>query len=52
MLNAEKEMIRDLRKRIYGKSDAGPEYSFSDWQCIFCEAKLDLQKYKNFYICQ
>lgn len=30
ILKAEREMIRKLRKRIYGDSDAGPKYPFSD----------------------
>jgi len=51
-LNAEKEMIRDLRKRIYGESDAGPEYPYSDKYCVFCGSKSDLQTYKESYICQ
>lgn len=51
-LNAEKEMIRDLRKRIYGESDAGPEYPFSDKNCVFCGSKSDLEIYKDSYICQ
>lgn len=52
ILNAEMEMIRELRKRIYGDSDAGPEYLLADNNCIFCGAESELQKYKNSYICE
>jgi len=51
MLSAEKEMIRELRKKIYGNSQAGPEYVFSDKHCIFCGSESELQEYKNSYIC-
>ncbi|ADO76790.1 hypothetical protein [Halanaerobium praevalens] len=50
-LSPEKEMIRDLRKRIYGQSDAGPELPVSDKNCVFCGSKSDLKKYKDSYIC-
>jgi hypothetical protein len=49
---AEAEMISDLRKRIYGDSDAGPKYSYSQQNCIFCGAESELQKYKDSYICK
>ncbi|MFN2340613.1 MAG: hypothetical protein ABR547_05025 [Halanaerobium sp.] len=51
ILNAEIKMIRELRKRIYGASDSGPEHPFSDKNCIFCGAESELQEYKNSYIC-
>lgn len=49
--NAEREMIINLRKKIYGDSNAGPEYPFADKHCIFCGSKSELQEYKNSYIC-
>jgi len=52
IMNAEMEMIKELRKRIYGDSDAGPEYPFSDHKCIFCGDESDLQSYKDSYICE
>lgn len=51
-VNGEVKMIRDLRKRIYGESDAGPDYPFSDRQCIFCGSESELVLYKNSYICK
>lgn len=51
-LKAEMEMIKDLREKIYGDSEAGPEYPFSDNHCIFCGAESELQEYKNSYICR
>ena len=52
LFNAEVEMIRELRKRIYGDSNGGPEYPDSDNNCIFCGSDSELQKYKNSYICE
>lgn len=51
-INGEVKMIRDLRKRIYGESDAGPEFPISDHHCIFCAAKENLISYKDSYICE
>lgn len=51
-LNPEKEMIRNLRKRIYGKSDAGPKLPFSDRYCVFCGSNSELKQYKDSYICE
>ncbi|MGM0498657.1 MAG: hypothetical protein ACQERL_00435 [Bacillota bacterium] len=51
-LNAEMEMIRDLRKRIYGNDQARSNYSSADHQCVFCGAESNLNTYKNNYICQ
>jgi hypothetical protein len=51
-LNAEMEMIRDLRKRIYGNDQARSNYSSTDHQCVFCGSKSNLNTYKNKYICQ
>ncbi len=50
-MNAEIEMIKELRKKIYGDCDAGPKYPFSDNHCIFCGSESELQEYKNSYIC-
>ncbi len=52
MVNGEIKMIRDLRQRIYGDIDAGPDYPFSEHNCIFCGAKNDLLRYKNSYVCE
>ncbi|PTW01289.1 hypothetical protein C8C76_10567 [Halanaerobium saccharolyticum] len=52
IIKAEAEMIRELRKRIYGKSDAGPDYPYSEQSCIFCGAESELKEYKNSYICR
>lgn len=51
-VNAEMEMIRDLRKRIYGNDQARPNKSSVVHECVFCGAKSNLNKYKNNYICQ
>lgn len=51
-INGEVKMIRDLRKRIYGGKDAGPEFPISNQHCIFCAAKENLILYKGFYVCE
>jgi len=51
-LNAEMEMIKDLRKRIYGDDEASSNHSSADHQCVFCGAKSNLNTYKDNYICQ
>jgi len=50
-VNSEMEMIRDLRKRVYGEDKSDSNYNFSDHKCIFCGAEFNLHTYKNNYIC-
>lgn len=52
ILKAEREMIGELRKKIYGDSNAGPDYPFSKRSCVFCGIESELQEYKNYYICE
>ncbi len=51
-LNAEMEMIKDLRKRVYGNNGTNFNYSSADQECVFCGAESNLNTYKNNYICQ
>lgn len=51
-LNAEMEMIRDLRKRVYGDDQADSNYNNPAHQCVFCGSESNLNRYKNNYICQ
>jgi len=50
-INAEMEMIKDLRKRIYGDSDSSFKNKYSNHQCIFCGSENNLHLYKKKYIC-
>lgn len=50
-VNAEMEMIKDLRKRVYGDDETSSKNSYSNNQCVFCGSDNDLHTYKNEYIC-
>lgn len=50
-LSAEMEMIKDLRKRVYGNSEVDEVNKVTADRCVFCGSEFKLHTYKNNFIC-